>query len=153
MAVKAGFLNDAERESALHSCSQARRPFIQSPLEEYSMLELDSVRTLRDKGVDFRLLELKQRAVSVEDVIKYSISEIDVDEICKTILLKDSAGDRHAVFLLGSHRIDFTKVKAVIGRIAKIATFEEVKAATNVEPGAICPILLSLADDHLVPRY
>jgi len=108
------------------------------------MPELDSVRVLRDKGVDFRLIELKQKAVSVEDVVKYSKSEIAVDEICKTILLKDSAGERHAVFLLGSNRIDFAKVKEVIGRRAKIATFEEVKAVMGVEPGAICPILLSL---------
>ena len=107
------------------------------------MPELDSVRALRDRGVDFRIIELKQRAVSVEDVVKYSKSEIAVDEICKTILLKDSAGERHAVFLLGGHRIDFGKVKAVIGRSAKIATFEEVKATTGVEPGAICPILLA----------
>ena len=105
---------------------------------------LDSARVLQRKGVEFRLIELSQRAVSVEDVVRYSVLEIAVDEICKTILLKDSAGDRHAVFLLGSQRIDFGKVKGVIGRSAKIATSEEVKATTGVEPGAICPILLTL---------
>lgn len=106
------------------------------------MPELDSVRVLRERGVDFRLIELKQRAVSVEDVVKYSKSEIAVDEICKTILLKGSDGEMHAVFLLGSHRIDFAKVRGVIGKSAEIATFEDVKAATGVEPGAVCPILL-----------
>ena len=113
---------------------------------------LDSARVLQRKGVEFRLIELSQRAVSVEDVVRYSVSEIAVDEICKTILLKDSAGERHAVFLLGSHRIDFGKLKGIIGRSAKIATFEEVKATTGVEPGAICPILLKdpLLVDHIV---
>ncbi len=116
------------------------------------MQRLDSARALQRKGVEFRLIELSQRAVSVEDVVRYSVSEIAVDEICKTILLKDSAGERHAVFLLGSQRIDFGKVKGVIGRSAKIATFEEVKATTGVEPGAICPILLKdpLLVDHIV---
>ena len=106
------------------------------------MPELDSVRALRDRGVDFRVIELKQRAVSVEDVVKYSKSEIAVDEICKTILLKGSDGEMHAALLLGSHRIDFAKVVGVVGKSAEIATFEDVKAATGVEPGAVCPILL-----------
>ena len=100
------------------------------------------MRALRDKGVGFRLIELNQRAVSVEDVVKYSKSEIAVDEICKTILLKGSDGEMHAALLLGSHRIDFAKVRGVIGKSAEIATFEDVKAATGVEPGAVCPILL-----------
>ena len=116
------------------------------------MLVLDSVRALRDRGVDFRVIELSQRAVSVEDVVRYSVSEIAVDEICKTILLKGSDGAMHAALLLGSHRIDFKKVKSVIGAKVKIATFEEVNATTGVEPGAVCPILLKdpLLVDHIV---
>jgi len=106
------------------------------------MRELDSARAFRRKGVGFRMIELSQRAVSVDDVVRYSISEIAVDEICKTILLKSSDGETHAVLLLGSHRVDFKKVKGVIGANVRIAKFEEVKAATGVEPGAVCPILL-----------
>ncbi len=106
------------------------------------MKELASVKALRGKGVDLILIELSQRAVSVEDVVRYSTSEITVDEICKTILLKGSDGEMHAALLLGSHRIDFAKVRGVIGVSVRIATFEEVKAATGVEPGAVCPILL-----------
>ncbi len=106
------------------------------------MQELDSARALRKKDVDFRLIELSQRAISVEDVVRYSTSEIAVDEICKTILLKGSDGEMHAALLLGSHRIDFAKVRGVIGVSVRIATFEEIKATTGVEPGAVCPILL-----------
>ncbi len=118
-------------------------PFIIKPSNRHGMHELDSVKALRVKGVDFRLIELSQRAVSVEDVVRYSVSEIAVDEVCKTILLKGSDGELHAALLLGSHRIDFAKVRGVIGVSVRIATFEEVKAATGVEPGAVCPILLN----------
>jgi len=119
-----------------------RIPFIIRPSNRRGMQELDSVKALRGKGVGFRLIELSQRAVSVEDVVRYSVSKIAVDEICKTILLKGSDGDMHAVLLMGSHMVDFTKVRGVIGMSVKIATFEEVKEATGVEPGAVCPILL-----------
>jgi prolyl-tRNA editing enzyme YbaK/EbsC (Cys-tRNA(Pro) deacylase) len=104
--------------------------------------ELESARALRGKGVDFRLIELRQRAVSVVDVVRYSVKEIAVDEICKTILLKGSDGETHAALLLGSHRVDLKKVKGVIGARVRIATSEEVKVATGVEPGAVCPVLL-----------
>ncbi len=118
-------------------------PFIIKPSNRHGMHELDSVKALRVKGVDFRLIKLSQRAVSVEDVVRYSVSEIAVDEVCKTILLKGSDGELHAALLLGSHRVDFAKVRSVIGVSVRIATFEEVKAATGVEPGAVCPILLN----------
>ena len=108
------------------------------------MRELDSVKALRGKGVDFRLIELIQRAVSVEDVVRYSVLEIAVDEICKTILLKGQAGEDYAVLLLGGHRIDFGKIREVIGGRARIANPREVKETTGVEPGAVCPILLDI---------
>lgn len=93
------------------------------------------------KGVGFRLIELNQRAVSVEEVVRYSVSEIAVDEICKTILLKSSV-ETHAVLLLGDHRVDLKKARWIIGVKVRIATPEEVKTATGVEPGAICPVLI-----------
>jgi prolyl-tRNA editing enzyme YbaK/EbsC (Cys-tRNA(Pro) deacylase) len=119
-------------------------PFIIKPSNRHGMQELDSVKALRVKGVDFRLIELSHRAVSVDDVVRYSLSEIAVDEICKTILLNGSDGGTHAALLLGSHRVDFKKVRDLIGVSVRIATFEEVKVATGVEPGAVCPILLSV---------
>lgn len=44
---------------------------------------------------------------------------------------------------MGSDRIDFNKLKVIIGKV-KIASPEEVKAASSVEPGAVCPLLLSI---------
>ena len=119
------------------------------------MRELESVNVLRAKGVGFRLIELSQRAVSVEDVVRYSVKEIAVDEICKTILLKSFEGETHASLLLGSHRVDLKKVKDVIGARVRIATSEEVKVATGVEPGAVCPVLLKgtiLIDEEVMTK-
>ena len=106
------------------------------------MRELESVNVLRRKGVGFRLIELSHRAVSVEDVVRYSVSEIAVDEICKTILLKSPDGETHAALILGGDRVDLKKARSSIGAKVRIASSEEVKAATGVEPGAVCPILL-----------
>lgn len=106
------------------------------------MPELESVNALKTKGVGFRLIKLSQRAVSVEEVVRYSISEIAVDEICKTILLKGSDGDTYAVLLLGGDRVNLKKAEGVIGAKVRIASPDEVEAATGVEPGAVCPVLL-----------
>ena len=40
-----------------------------------------------------------------------------VDEICKTIIVKDEQDNFHALFLLGSDRIDFGKVRKAIGKV------------------------------------
>ena len=106
------------------------------------MQELESLVVLRNKGIAFRLIELSQRAVSIEDVVRFSISEISVDEICKTILLKSHDGETHAVLLLGSQQVDLKKIQNIIGKKVRVASSEEVKMATGVEPGAVCPILL-----------
>ena len=105
------------------------------------MVELESVRILEEKGVEYRLIELENRAISVSDVMRYSKERVRPEEICKTIILKDGKGARHAVFLPGDRRIDFKKARAVIGSEVNIASFDEVKDATGVEAGAVCPLL------------
>jgi hypothetical protein len=55
--------------------------------------KLRSEEVLDSKGVDYRLMELEERALSIEDVIRYSKDEINVDEICKTMILKDQEGE------------------------------------------------------------
>lgn len=108
------------------------------------MVELESVKILEEKGVEYRLIELENRAISVSDVIRYSKMRVKPEEICKTIILKDGKGARHAVFLLGDRRIDFKKAKTIIGDKVSIASYDEVKDATGVEPGAVCPLLLRI---------
>jgi prolyl-tRNA editing enzyme YbaK/EbsC (Cys-tRNA(Pro) deacylase) len=108
------------------------------------MPELESVRVLEEKGVDFRLIELEDRAISVDDVIKFAKEDINPREICKTIVMKDDEGDKLALLLLGNRRVDFKKARETIGGKLRIASFDEVKEATGVEPGAVCPLLLQI---------
>lgn len=106
-------------------------------------MAIASARLLEERGVDYRLIELSDRAVTVEDVIRYSKTEIDPGEICKTIVVKDVRGAKKALFLLGEHRIDFRKLRKVMGK-ASIASPGEVEEATGVKPGAVCPLTLSI---------
>jgi len=106
-------------------------------------MEPASARLLEEKGVEYRLIELTDRAVTVEDVVKYTRNEIDPDEICKTIILKDRKGRMHAVFLRGKDRIDFRKLRGVIGK-ASVAAPDEVEEAAGVGPGAVCPLTLGI---------
>ena len=92
------------------------------------------------EGLEYRIIELKDRAITVEDVVQYSKEEINPEEICKTILVK-SKNRIYALFLRGPDRIDFKKLKMVIGK-ASITSFDEVKEISGVEPGAVCPLLI-----------
>ncbi len=106
-------------------------------------MELASAKLLEEKGVDYRVVELTRRAVTVEDVVRYAKDGVDPDEICKTIILKDRGGLMHAVFLRGGDRIDFKKLRGLIGK-ASVAAPEEVEEATGVKPGAVCPLTLEV---------
>jgi prolyl-tRNA editing enzyme YbaK/EbsC (Cys-tRNA(Pro) deacylase) len=106
-------------------------------------MELASAKLLEEKGVDYRLIELTDRAVTVEDVVRYVKHGVDRDEICKTIILKDKEGRMHAVFLKGGDRIDFKKLRRVMGK-ARVAAPDEVEEATGVKAGAVCPLNLDV---------
>jgi prolyl-tRNA editing enzyme YbaK/EbsC (Cys-tRNA(Pro) deacylase) len=105
-------------------------------------MHLDSAEILREKGIPYRIIELSEKAISVEDVIEYSKSIINPEEICKTIIVKDKKGDKYGIFLRGSDIIDFKKLKKILGK-ASIASLEEVKESTGVEPGSVCPLTLN----------
>ena len=104
------------------------------------MAKLRSEEVLESKCVKYRLMELEERALSIEDVIRHSKDEINVDEICKTMILKDREGGRYVVLLLGRDRVDYGKASRAIGRKVSLASFKEVKEAVGVEPGAVCPL-------------
>ena len=108
------------------------------------MANLKSVGILDSHNIEYRLIELEERALSIEDVIKYSKAEINVDEICKTMILKDREGGRYAVLLRGGDRVDYGKAREALGLKVSIASFVEVKEAVGVEPGAVCPIMLDI---------
>lgn len=106
--------------------------------------DLESAKFLDQKGINYKLIKLKDRAISVEDVIRYADGNINPDEICKTIILKDKKDNRYAMFLLGKQKIDFSKVKEIISGKVSIVSYDEVKKATGMEPGAVCPVLLRI---------
>ncbi len=95
---------------------------------------------LNGAGVEYRVMELTDRAVSVDDVIQFSKGEINPSEICKTIIVKSKAGFT-ALFLRGSDRVSFKKLKGVTGE-ARIASHEDVMEVAGVMPGAVCPLLV-----------
>ncbi|MBS7619375.1 YbaK/EbsC family protein [Candidatus Bathyarchaeota archaeon] len=103
---------------------------------------LESEKILKTMNVNYKLIKLKNRAVTVEDVIKYSDEELNLDEICKTIILKDYEGNLYAAFLLGSHKIDFKKLEKATGAKYSIVKAQEIEEKTKMSPGAVCPLLL-----------
>jgi len=107
-------------------------------------MELESEKILKSKGVNYRLISLSEKGISFDDVVKYAKDEINPDEICKTIIVKDKKDNKYAFLLKGDKRIDFSKVKEVIGSKASIISYEDLKKATGTEPGAVCPFLLNM---------
>lgn len=99
---------------------------------------------LKHGNIKFRLIELTDRAMTVSDVIKFSMGDVKAEEICKTIIVKDEKGNYFGLFLEGSRKIDFARVAALLGSKARIASAEEVRNITGIEPGAICPLLLKI---------
>ncbi|MCJ7730840.1 YbaK/EbsC family protein [Candidatus Bathyarchaeota archaeon] len=94
------------------------------------------------RNIPYRIIELKDRAITVSDVIEHSMEDISSEEICKTILVKQKTR-YYAVFLRGADKIDFKKLKDVIGKVS-IASRKEVVEVTGVEPGAVCPLLVDI---------
>ena len=100
---------------------------------------------LEEKGVEYSLIRLKDRAMTVEDVMKFSDAKINSKEICKTLILKDQENNTNAILLIGSDRADFIKIrKRLKCSELRLATPEEIKRETGFEIGAVCPLFLNL---------
>ena len=61
-------------------------------------MKLKAAEILENKGINHRLIKLSEKGISFEDVIKYSLENINPDEICKTIIVKDKRNNRYALF-------------------------------------------------------
>jgi prolyl-tRNA editing enzyme YbaK/EbsC (Cys-tRNA(Pro) deacylase) len=105
---------------------------------------LESERILIQRGAPYRLIDLSDRAMTVADVARYSKGDIHIEEICKTVIMRDSDGELYAFFLLGVDRVDMIKAKRYTGRRLSIASSDEVRDATGVDPGAVCPLTLKI---------
>jgi prolyl-tRNA editing enzyme YbaK/EbsC (Cys-tRNA(Pro) deacylase) len=100
---------------------------------------------LKEKNIEFNLIELKDKAMTVEEVIKFSDGKVNPKEICKTLILKDQENKSYAVVALGNDRVDFEKVsKRFNCSKLRLATSEEVKKEIELEIGAVCPLFLNL---------
>lgn len=103
------------------------------------------IEKLKEKEIEFNLIQLKDRAMIVEEVIKFSDGKVNPKEICKTLILKDQENNSYVVVALGNDRIDFEKVsKRFDCSKLRLATPEEVKQEIGLEIGAVCPLFLEL---------
>lgn len=100
---------------------------------------------LQAKSIDYRMVKLSEKAFTVDDVVKYSNGGVNPGEICKTmILVGKKTGKRYAVLLRGSDRLDFLKIKRLLGEEVAIGSPADVQEVAGVDPGAVCPFLLSV---------
>ena len=103
------------------------------------------VNKLEEKGIEYNLIRLKDRAMTVEDVMKFSDAKINPKEICKTLIIKDQENNTHAILLIGSDKADFKKIrKRLKCSELRLATPEEIKRETGFKIGAVCPLFLNL---------
>ena len=98
---------------------------------------------LRDRGVPYRLIRLKGRALSVDDVVRLSEEEVDERYVCKTVVLRGRSGRLIAVLVRGRDRVDLEAVSRVVGEEVELAPIGEMKRKSG-EPGAICPLTVNV---------
>jgi prolyl-tRNA editing enzyme YbaK/EbsC (Cys-tRNA(Pro) deacylase) len=104
--------------------------------------KFSSINLLESKGIKYRLICLTKKAITVEDVIKFSKEELNPDEICKTILLNSKIG-KVALLLKGDKKIDFKRLKSFFGKM-DICSGDEVFQISGFKPGAVCPLSLKI---------
>jgi len=114
-------------------------------------MELEVEKLLKEKGVDYKLMPLSGKIVRYEDVKKYA-KDVDPENDCKTILTKDEQGNIYAFVLRGMMKIDFGKVKRLVGQKLKILSHEDLREATGKEPGEVCPLLLRGVKNYVDKR-
>lgn len=120
---------------------------------EVEIMELPVEKILRKERIAYRLIKLPAKAYTFDDVVKYLKDDLNSDkkanlnleEICKTIILKGKkTNKKFAVLLKGGDRINFLAAKELFKERATIADASEVKEVSGVEPGAVCPFLLNV---------
>lgn len=106
-------------------------------------MKLDVEKKLEEKNIAYKIFPLSAEAFTVPDVVKYSNHAVKPEEICKTIIVKTKKTNKIFAFMLkGEDRLSFSKAKKILGEELTTANPKEVKEASEVEPGAVCPFLL-----------
>ncbi len=109
---------------------------------------------LRSRGVKYRLIELRGRAVGTEDVVKQAVGYVEASEVCKTVLLKGGSGRLYAALVLGNRRVSLSKVSEEVGEPVRLASREEL-AELGLEPGAVSPLTVDaelLVDEEVMVK-
>jgi len=117
-------------------------------------LGLEVEELLRSRGVKYRLIELRGRAVGTEDVVKQAVGYVEASEVCKTVLLKGGSGRLYAALVLGNRRVSLSKVSEEVGEPVRLASREEL-AELGLEPGAVSPLTVDaelLVDEEVMVK-
>ena len=97
---------------------------------------------IKRKKIKAEIIYLKDKAVSAEDASR--LSGFPVKSIIKTIIVI-ADGKPYAVLVTGDKRIDYTKLRKVLGcRIIRLANKDEVKRLTGFEIGEVSPLSFRL---------
>lgn len=101
----------------------------------------DAIKRMEEKSVDFRTLDLGEKAFTAEDVAR--LSDVDPREICKMLIVKSDKGDICAVMLPGLKRLNSKKLRRFLrGNKIRMLRAEELRKEVGFEPGEVCPILI-----------
>lgn len=98
---------------------------------------------LKDRKVEFRLLDEKITMISSRDVEK--VFEGNPREIWKTLVVTDE-NNFFAAFLCGRDRLDVKKMQKALGvENLRMAKAKELKEKLRIQPGEVCPLSIDLA--------
>lgn len=107
-------------------------------------MQLPVEKILTSKNIPYKLVELEGISFTVSDVIRLSGGKLKEGEVCKTIIIKGrKTGMLYGILLRGEDKLDFKKLKKLLEEEPIIASADEVKEVSGVDPGAVCPFLLS----------
>ncbi|OGE00873.1 hypothetical protein A3J17_02920 [Candidatus Curtissbacteria bacterium RIFCSPLOWO2_02_FULL_40_11] len=95
---------------------------------------------LKQKKLPYKVVDLGVEVFTVEGVKKAGVSE---DDIVKTLIVRGN--DQFiALAVRGKDRVDFKKVRKLLGSKSELASAQEVEKVVRVPIGAVCPILLDI---------
>ena len=103
---------------------------------------LKAEKILKEENISYKLIQLEKESISTKDVVKHG--NVNEDEICKTIIVKDKKRNFYACVLKGNNMIDKNKVKNIVKSKITIATHDNVREVAKVNPGEVCPLLLNI---------
>lgn len=98
----------------------------------------DIEKFLKERGVEYEVINLPDTAISVDDVVRLSGGQVKEEEIIKTLIAKGRNGQFTAFVLPGKNRLRGELIE-------RLAAKEEVLQIAGVDFGAVCPISLGIS--------